>query len=190
MYMRIRVLALSAVAASLLSGCGGVQALIFRIAMDKAKLSVAAQPTCYATNQLPMSNGTATSQNLKDEGQWVLWDAEGKQYLDVGNQTFSLGDAPDVVITQLIEGAGDKVFQATKTTQSTQGAISTTTQANYKVTFETLGATVKGKINISSAFRCSGPNCNPSQLDCAAETDFVGRRIDAQQLQAYTPQGS
>lgn len=187
--MRIRMLLLAALVPAL-SGCGGaIQTIIFRIALDRAKLNAAAQPTCYATNQLPMMTGTASSTNLKDEMQWVLWDADGKQFLDVGTQRYGMGDAPDVEINQLIEGAGDKVFSASQQAQATQGQISTTVQTNYKVTFENLGATVKGKINISSAFRCSGPNCNPSQLDCAAETDFVGRRIDANQIQAYSPTG-
>lgn len=187
--MRIRILALSAVMASAFSGCGGVQALIYRIAYDKAKLAAAAQPTCYNNNQLPMTNGTGSSVNLKDEGQWVLWDAEGKQYLDVGTQNYDMGDAPAVSITQLIEGVGDKSFAGKKSSQATQGGISTSVEINYKVTFELLGGTAKGKINISSAYRCSGTGCNPSQLDCAAETDFIGRRVDAQQMQIYTPQG-
>ncbi|HYO55700.1 hypothetical protein [Archangium sp.] len=169
MNMRSTLWAVAAVMAGGLMGCGE-QPRYYRVAIDRSPLNNL--PTsCYRPGTVPTDDKT---NNVVDVGQWIIWDGvEGRQYLQVGDIDYELGDA-QVRIVQgdaIVSTEGDK---PTFVVERTQTNPNRTSRATY--TFNKLGNTLEGTLVLSHA--CSGgTGCDPN---CEASLGFVGRRLDVE----------
>lgn len=105
---------LGAVAAALVvtTGCNTGQPRIWRVAYDTSRFVFVDNAQCYVSKRVPQAR-TAQS-NYRRDANWVIWDgvsdANGrpKQYLDIGNPDFKLGDAPRVIVEDAIEGDAEQ----------------------------------------------------------------------------------
>jgi hypothetical protein len=179
---------LGAVAAILVtSGCNSGQPRIWRVAYDTSGFVFVEQPQCYISKRLPQA-GTAQT-NYRRDANWVVWDgvtdASGrpKQYLDIGNPSFKLGDAPRVVVEDAIEGdAAERDFRASRETrnfgpaacnatnlascgQTVRNAIETRT-GEVTVTWESYNPASTGLIKVKSTYRCADNNTGMLQDLC------------------------
>lgn len=192
--MRCLMLATAALAVGMIS-CGGGQPRTYKVAINQTAL--AALPTsCYRTNNAPQNTTAVTSGFVDSE--WTIWDGPAdKQYLDIGTNTWVLGDANAVVtgtasnvnpnnptLPSLIEGSQKTFTEQRVFTRNTVSPAEVDTRS-VTVTFDDVpGDTAKGHIDVSSHYTCS--NCGlPS---CDASLPFVGRKINAQPSVIYSGQ--
>ncbi|MCA2980759.1 MAG: hypothetical protein INH41_13755 [Myxococcaceae bacterium] len=199
---------LGAVAATLLvTGCNTGQPRIWRVAYDTSRFVFVENSACYIGNRVPQARTQQTG--YRRDANWVLWDgvtdAQGqlKQYLDIGNPTFKLGESPSVAVEDVIEGdSGKREFLATRQTQSF-GPVprrSIETRAGtVTVTWENYNPAAIGTLKVRSQYNCvdSGggmpqdlcprPNETPANdaANCEVSVDFVARRIDVTQGTEY-----
>ena len=106
----MKLVALGALSLLSLAGCLQGQPRLYRVAVDVTPVRTIAVPSCFRNNNLPAGRGNITEQNFRSENEWVIWNGTDQtEYLDIGTQTYNLGDAPTIRITEVIEGT-DKTF--------------------------------------------------------------------------------
>lgn len=186
------------VALAALSGCNGGQPRIYRVSVDTTPLRTIADPSCYKNGQLP-SGQQETLSNFRTEAQWVIWDSgDGKQYLDTGSNHFQIGDAPEIVVQDVIEcgSACTGTFQGARTVTNPFPGFQNTTetrQTSITVTFNDEGAAPAGTVQLRAQYACVGncpnPNPVPDSVSCATQLSFEARRIDTSRIEAYQPVG-
>ncbi|MFL5321347.1 MAG: hypothetical protein ACJ790_16930 [Myxococcaceae bacterium] len=181
----LKIAAFAAVVAGLV-GCGNSQARLYQLAIDASALGNL-PPSCYANNTVPTNKTELT--NYKGEDQWAIWDGpDGKQYLDMGTTSFTLGNADPVVVTGVIESTDPKVFSGTRTDRTLPNPsaanpnFSDTQVGTVTVTFDDLGNTTKGTIQLKSEYTCTSCQNNGGKVNCSAQLAFTGRRIDYSNL--------
>ncbi|MEW5737803.1 MAG: hypothetical protein AB1938_02695 [Myxococcota bacterium] len=193
----MRSLKLSVLGAlSLLSlvGCNSGQPRLFRMAIDETPIRSIANPSCFRGNILPSGRGTLTELNYRKEDEWVIWDGVDKQYLDMGNQSWKLGDSPTIVVSDLIEGTGDLSFSAQRSAVTPFPGINATESRQTQVTvkWDNYSASPSGIISLNSQYACVAgtepcppQNPSPDSVSCQATLNFFGRRIDVSQTTQY-----
>ena len=190
----IKLVVFSALALLSLVGCNSGQPRLFRMAIDETPIHTIANPSCFRGNILPSGRGQLTEVNYRKEDEWVIWDGVEKQYLDMGNQKWELGDAPKIVVTDLIEGLGDKIFSAQRTEVTPfPGILATESrQTQVVVTWNDYSTAPSGTIALNSQYacvagqeQCPNPNPTPDSVSCQAQLNFFGRRIDVSQTTQY-----
>lgn len=196
----MKLVALSAVSLLALVGCNNGTPRIYRVAVDKTPIRTIAVPSCFRNNNLPAGRGNITEQNYRDEDEWIIWQGnlnernEQIEYLDLGTQTFDLGDAPTIRVSDLIEGT-DKTFSALRNEQKPIGSDYTEArQTQISVKFNDYSFVPTGTIALSAQYACirgmiECPTGNASPADaasCSSNLNFVARRIEAQHITNYT----
>lgn len=186
------LIAAGAVALLALVGCGGSNARTYSIAYD----SSAAQnlpPSCYLNNTVPNKKVELT--NERQQLAFVIWDGtEGKQYLDISDKTWQLGNAEPVIIEGLIESTDGKVFSGTRTARtlpdpgSANPNFSDTQVSTVTVSFDEIGGTAKGSIALKSDYTCTSCQNNGGKVNCSAQYTFSGRRVDYSNIAAVPNQ--
>lgn len=167
MNLRSTLWAVAAVLVGGTMGCGE-QPKYYRVAIDRAPLDNL-PASCYRGTP-----PTDKTNNVVDVVQWVLWDGvEDRQYLEVGDINYTLGDASvrittgDAIVSSEVDG------KTTFTVERTQTDPARTTRVTY--TLEKSGETLEGKLDLH--YECSGATgCAPN---CDASLSFVGRHLDA-----------
>ena len=167
-------------AALVVTGCNTGQPRIWRVAYDTSRFVFVDNAQCYVSKRIPQAR-TAQS-NYRRDANWVIWDgvsdANGrpKQYLDIGNPEFKLGDAPRVIVEDAIEGdAETRTFVAERQVASL-GPISCqgcgtlacrescgatprnaieTRIGQITVTWDTYNPAATGVIRVTSTYRCA-----------------------------------
>lgn len=174
-----------------LLGCNSGQPRAYRIAVNRAGLQNLAS-SCYVDNK-PDENKVMTT-NLMSEQQWVVWDGpDGKQYLDVGAYAEVLGHAGVVSLAgDVIEGtekvfAGTRVVQTVFTNPFNNNKETRTDTHLITVTFEDMGFSPKGSIDLTLNHACVG--CSTVQPSCTARLTFTGRRVDASNMAVQVNEG-
>jgi hypothetical protein len=195
--MRLNHLFLAATAFFALVGCTPGQPKLYRVALDRSPERNVAAPSCYRNSQLPGGKQISEVHFFEDH-QWVLWDGiEGKQYLDIGAQTFQLGHAPTITVTDMIEGS-DKVFSAQHSEQGPFPGVQATEtrQTLVAVTFNDLGNSPTGTMLLKAEYACINgnqscptPNTVPDSVTCSATLNFVARLVATSQTTNYAPKG-
>lgn len=167
---------LGAVAAVLVvSGCNTGQPRIWRVAYDTSRFIFVDNAQCYVSKRVPQAR-TAQS-NYRRDANWVIWDgvsdANGrpKQYVDIGNPAFKLGDAPRVIVEDAIEGdAEQRSFVAERQVaslgpaacgggnaescgQTVRNAIETRI-GQVTVSWDSYNPASTGIIRVNSTYRC------------------------------------
>jgi hypothetical protein len=186
------------VALAALSGCNGGQPRIYNVAVDITPLRTIADPSCYKNSQLP-SGDQITEVNYRSHHQWVIWDSgDGKQYLDVGQVQFKLGDSPTISVADMIETSQAGTFQGSRNETNTApgnggSMVNETRQTSVTVTFNDEGAAPTGNVQLRAQYACVGncfqPNPTPDSVSCATQLSFEARRIDTSRIEAYSPVG-
>ncbi len=168
-------------------GCNTGQPRTYRIAIDASPLG-SLPPSCYRNNTVSTLRTIGT--NLRAETQWVVWDGvENKQYLDIGNFSVTMGDAERVDVGDMIEGQ-DRVFSGQLVEQKLPDPNSQYTYTktlSLTISFEDMSATAKGTIDANSQYTCTSCVNNDNKVNCAVKLNFVGRRVDTQYIQPYSP---
>lgn len=177
-----------------LMGCSQGQPRIYRVSVDMTPVRTIAVPNCFRNNNLPAGRGNLTEQGYRAEDEWVIWTGvEQTEYLDLGTQTFNLGDAPTIRVADLIEGK-DKVFSAVRNEQKPIGdQFTEVRQTQISVSFNDYSAAPTGTMSLNSQYACirgriDCPLGEASAADaatCTSSLSFVARRIDAQQMTFY-----
>jgi len=194
----MKLVALGALALSAFAGCGQGQPRIYRVAVDATPMRTIAVPSCFRGNKLPDGRGNINEQNYRSEDEWVIWNGvvneknQQIEYLDLGTQSFELGNAPIIKVSDLIQGV-EKTFAALRTEQRPVSNLYTEArQTQVSVTFDDYSASPVGKLALNSVYACSGNGCPtdaalsaPDAASCAVSLDFVARRIEAQQMTVY-----
>src|SRR5258708_6665633 len=90
---------LSFSAAVTLAACNAGQPRIYRVALDDSSTKSIQQTECWKGGKVPTTSSSDT--NLLIEEQWVVWDGADpdgspKQFLDLGPQSYKLGDSPQI----------------------------------------------------------------------------------------------
>ncbi len=187
--MRINKVVLAAAALAVLAGCGASQPRIYMISMDGSPLA-SLPPSCYLNNTVSTLREIGT--NLREELQWVLWDGvENKQYLDIGPFSVRLGQADQISVGSMIEGS-DKVFSGQLVEQKLPDPNSQYTYTktlSVIVSFNDLGASPVGSVDLSSQYTCTACTNNDNKVNCAAKLNFVGRRVDGTNYIGFSPRG-
>lgn len=168
MIQRSTLWAVAAVLVGGTLGCGE-QPKYYRVSIDRAPLDNL-PASCYRSGTTP----TDKTNNVVDVAQWVLWNGvEDRQYLQVGNIDYSLGDARvridvgDAIVSSEV----DK--KTTFAVERTQADPARTTRATY--TLDKTGETIEGTLSLS--YSCTGTTgCAPN---CEASLHFVGIHLDA-----------
>jgi len=192
-----------------LTGCNTGQPRLWRVALDLTPLRTIANPSCFKGNILPSSRGQLSETNFRAESEFVVWDgADQKQYLDIGSWDFQLGESPHICVSDLIEAPDQtsKVFTAQRNlvlpfgySVDCQGiggfqALDATEsrQTQIVVTWSDYGVAPTGTVNLTAQYACVGgrdpcPNPNPTadSVSCNSQLNFVGRRIDFDQITVY-----
>jgi hypothetical protein len=183
-----------ALALLMLVGCNSGQPRLFRIAIDETPIRTIANPACFRGNTLPSGRGTLIETNFRKENQWVIWDGVDKQYLDMGQQTWKLGDAPTIEVSDLIEGGAERTFSAQLLAVTPFPGLDATEsrQTQVVVSWNDYSAAPSGTIGLSAAYacvagrdQCPNPNPTPDSVSCSAVLTFFGRRIDVTQTMNY-----
>jgi hypothetical protein len=187
------------VALAALSGCNNGQPRIYRVAVDTTPLRTIADPSCYKNSQLP-SGDQITEVNYRQEHQWVIWDSgDGKQYIDIGQVSFKLGDSPKIDVTDMIETSQSGTFQGSRNETNTApgnagSMVNETRQTSITVTFNDEGAAPAGNVQLRAQYACVGncfqPNPTPDSVSCATQLSFEAHRIDTSRIEAYSPVGN
>lgn len=190
----MKLVALGALSLLALVGCNQGQPRIYRVAVDETPVRTIAVPSCFRNNNLPAGRGNITEQNYRSEDEWVIWNGvEQTEYLDLGTQTFDLGDAPTIRVSDLIEGT-DKTFSALRNVQKPIGdSYTEARQTQISVKFNDYSFAPVGTIALNAQYACikgraDCPVGDASPADaasCSSQLNFVARRIDVQQLTAY-----
>ncbi len=193
----MKLVALGALALSAFAGCGQGQPRIYRGAVDATPMRTIAVPSCFRGNKLPDGRGNINEQNYRSEDEWVIWNGvvneknQQVEYLDLGTQSFELGNAPIIKVSDLIQGV-EKTFAALRTEQRPVSNYTEARQTQVSVKFDDYSASPVGKLDLNSIYACSGPGCPtdaisspPDAASCAVSLDFVARRIEAQQMTVY-----
>ncbi|MFL5351106.1 hypothetical protein [Archangium sp.] len=172
MNLRSTLWAVAAVMVGGTMGCGE-QPKYYRVAIDRAPLDNL-PASCYRSGTPP----TEKTNNVVDVAQWVLWDGvEDRQYLQVGDINYSLGDASVRITTgdAIVSSEVDK--KTTFTVERTQTDPARTTRVTYTLDKESMG-TLEGTLSLS--YSCTGTTgCAPN---CDASLHFVGRQVDADSM--------
>jgi hypothetical protein len=175
------------------TGCGPAgQPRVFRVAIDTSPITSLTDPQCF-TGNMPNVTDTVSEVAYRQEAIWVVWDAaEGKQYLDMGNTRFKMGDSPQIEVTDLIEGANN-TFSGNRQ-ELTRGLLIEQRSTGIVTTFNDLNATPSGTISLNAQYQCQDgslrcPN-EPAQRSCRVSLKFLARKIDVQQTTVYAPTGS
>ena len=162
----------------LVAGCGPSQARVYRLAVDPSVL-LNLPTTCYRNNATQYDKSTWT--NYKLQYDIAIWDGvDGKSYLDMGQQSFNLGDARRIQVVAPIEGAANVYTASVKdeTLAPSNSATEISTQT-ITVAFTELGATARGTITLRSEYSCTNCSNNNGQVaKCEAALAFTGRKID------------
>ena len=124
----------------------------------------------------------------------MIWNGVDQvEFLDLGTQTFNLGDSPTIRVSDLIEGT-EKTFSALRNEQKPIGDMYTEArQTQISVKFNDYSAVPTGTIALNAQYACiKGRNDCPvgdaspqDAASCSSSLNFVARRIDVQQLTAY-----
>ena len=190
----MKLVALGALSLLSLAGCLQGQPRLYRVAVDATPVRTIAVPSCFRNNNLPAGRGNITEQNYRSEDEWVIWNGTDQtEYLDLGRQTFNLGDSPTISVTDLIEGT-DKTFSALRNVQKPiADQYTEARQTQVSVKFNDYSAVPTGTISLNSQYACikgraDCPVGDQSPLDaasCTSSLNFTARRIDVQQLTVY-----
>ena len=190
----MKLAALGALSLLSLAGCLQGQPRIYRVAVDATPVRTIAVPSCFRNNNLPAGRGNITEQNYRQEDEWVIWNGVDQvEFLDLGTQTFNLGDSPTIRVSDLIEGT-EKTFSALRNEQKPIGDMYTEArQTQISVKFNDYSAVPTGTIALNAQYACiKGRNDCPvgdaspqDAASCSSSLNFVARRIDVQQLTAY-----
>ena len=153
-----------------------------------------AVPSCFRNNNLPAGRGNITEQNYRSEDEWVIWNGTDQtEYLDLGTQTFNLGDAPTIRVADLIEGT-DKTFSALRNEQKPiADSYTEARQTQISVKFNDYSAVPVGTIALNAQYACIkgradcpvGDASPQDAASCSSSLNFVARRIDVQQGTSY-----
>jgi hypothetical protein len=170
---------LALAALPLAAGCGPSQARVYRLAVDPSVL-LNLPTTCYRNNATQYDKTTWT--NYKLQYDVAIWDGvDGKSYLDMGQQTFNLGNAVPVKVIAPIEGAAN-VYTATvksETIAAPNDPFTDIATQTITVAFTEVGAAARGTITLRSEYSCTNCSNNNAQVaKCEAALNFTGRRID------------
>ena len=190
----MKLVALGALSLLSLAGCLQGHPRLYRVAVDVTPVRTIAVPSCFRNNNLPAGRGNITEQNYRAEDEWVIWNGTDQtEYLDLGTQTFNLGDAPTIRVSDLIEGT-DKTFSALRNEQKPiADQYTEARQTQISVKFNDYSAVPTGTIALNAQYACikgraDCPVGDASPQDaarCSSSLNFVARRIDVQQLTAY-----
>jgi hypothetical protein len=180
-------IALGTVAMIALVGCNNGQPRIYRVALGQLS---GIGPACFKGGNLPQSN--SDNKGFVDQLDMVIWDGTDKQYLDIGTQSFSLGDSPTIKINDEIESNADKVFNGQhNVVRNVATNYSEQRLTSITVSFNDYSTSPSGTVDLKADYACSGSSCPtmnnpaPDSVSCAGRLTFAGRRIDAQQITAY-----
>jgi len=196
----MRSLVLSALAVVAMSGCNSGMPRLWRIAIDSTPLSNITDSGCYVDKQLPTNRQLVNEVNFRDESEWVIWDGDTgtdgktKQYLDIGTKQIRLAEAPVIDVSALIEGnATDKEFtgQRNEVRQSLTARANESRQTQITIKWNDYGMSPTGTVRLDARFACAaGADPCPARppadgANCAAQLNFVGRRIDTTATTIY-----
>ncbi|GMU59732.1 MAG: hypothetical protein AMXMBFR34_14950 [Myxococcaceae bacterium] len=190
----LKLLVLGATSLLSLVGCNAGQPKLYRIAIDETPIRTIANPSCFRGNILPSGRGQLSEVNYRKEDEWVIWDSLDKQYLDMGQQSWKLGDAPTIVVSDLIEGGENKIFSAQRNeVKPFPGILATESrQTQVVVTWNDYSAAPSGTIALNAQYacvagqeQCPNPNPTPDSVSCQSNLNFFGRRIDVSQTTEY-----
>jgi len=191
----MKLVALGAISVLSLFGCNQGQPRIYRVAIDQTPVLTIAVPSCFRNNNLPAGRGNVTEQNYRTEGDWVIWNGtETTEYLDLGTQTFNLGDAPTIRVTEVIEGT-DKTFSALRNEQKPiADQYTEARQTQISVKFNDYSFSPVGTVALNAQYACIkgradcpvGDASPQDAASCSSSLNFVARKIDVQQMTAYT----
>jgi hypothetical protein len=190
----MKLVALGALSLLSLAGCLQGQPRLYRVAVDATPVRTIAVPSCFRNNNLPAGRGNITEQNYRSEDEWVIWNGVDQvEYLDLGNQTFSLGDAPTITVADLIEGT-EKTFSALRNVQKPIGdQYVEARQTQISVKFNDYSAVPVGTISLNAQYACIkaradcpvGDASPQDAASCSSSLSFVARRIDVSQQTVY-----
>ncbi len=201
----MKLVALGALSLLALVGCSAGQPRIYRVAVDDSNLRLISTSSCFRNNQLPTGRSNSTETGFRAEDEWVIWNGisndKGEQieYLDLGAQSFKVGDAPTITVGNLIEGT-QKTFSALRGVQEPiSDSYTHARQTQITVKFDDYSASPVGTIALNAQYACiknrvgcpGGPEGTPSDLappdaaSCTTSLSFVARRIEVQQMTAY-----
>ncbi|MBM4378280.1 MAG: hypothetical protein FJ086_03115 [Deltaproteobacteria bacterium] len=169
----------------LIAGCGGSQARVYRIALDPSPLNNL-PTTCYRNNATQYEKTTLSNYKVQFDIS-VLDSVDGKSILDMGKQTFYLGQAAPVVLEGPIEGSAN-IYTASvkKETLAAPNDPFTDVQTTVvTVSFTELGAVARGTLALRSEYSCTNcTNNNNKVAKCEVSLPFTGRQL------AYTNQST
>lgn len=190
----MKVVALGALALVSFAGCLQGQPRLYRVAVDATPVRTIAVPSCFRNNNLPAGRGNITEQNYRQEDEWVIWNGVDQvEYLDLGTQTFNLGDSPTIRVSDLIEGT-EKTFSALRNEQKPiADQYTEARQTQISVKFNDYSAVPTGTIALNAQYACIkgradcpvGDASPQDAASCSSSLNFVARRIDVQQITAY-----
>ena len=190
----MKLVALGAISLLSLLGCNQGQPRIYRVAVDVTPVRTIAVPSCFRNNNLPAGRGNITEQNYRAEDEWVIWNGtDTTEYLDLGTQTFNLGDAPTIRVSDLIEGT-DKTFSALRNEQKPiADQYTEARQTQISVKFNDYSFSPTGTIALNAQYACIkgradcpvGDASPQDAASCSSSLNFVARKIDAAQSTIY-----
>ncbi len=201
----------AALAALVVTGCNTGQPRIWRVAYNTSGVEFVENSSCYIGNRVPQSRTAQT--NYRRDANWVIWDgvsdqASGslRQYLDIGNPTFKLGDSPQVKVEDVIEGDSQTRTFAAERQKASLGPLERnrnaveTRSGRVQVVWENYNPAATGSMTIRSEYRCvdngqmmqdqcprggGGDPVGNEAANCEVNVTFVARRIDVNQNTNY-----
>ena len=182
----------SAAALCTLAACQNGQPRVYRVAVDITSIKTLQDPQCFKAN-MPPTSLTVQEQNYRSETTWVVWDGAGsKQFMDMGLSKFTLGDSPQVVVDDLIEGA-DRSFTATRV-RTLRTNITELEKTIVIANWNDLGATPVGTIVIDASYQCADgltkcPN-EPNKRSCKQTLNFWARKIEVSETSEISSAGA
>jgi hypothetical protein len=181
-----------------LAGCNFGQPRLYRVALDETPIRTIAAPTCFRNSNLPGGRGNVNTVNYRTENEWVIWAGTGTiEYLDLGQQTYNLGDAPTITVSELIEGnATDRAFSGQRTVaRPFSDQYTEQRQTSIQVKFDDYSFSPVGSVTLNSTYACidgsrgkcpTGDQAAQDAASCSATLNFVARRIDYTNGTSYT----
>jgi len=169
----------------LVAGCGGSQARVYRIAVDPAPL-LNLPTTCYRNNATQYEKTTWSNYKLQYDIS-IFDTVDGKSMLDMGSQTFQLGQAVPVKVVAPIEGSANVYTASSKqeTLAAPNDPFTDITTTVVTVAFTELGGTARGTLSLRSEYSCTNCSNNNNQVaKCEVQLPFTGRQL------AYTNQST
>ena len=197
----VKLAIVSAMSLFALAGCNAGQPRIYRVAIDNSAVVGLNNPSCFVNNILPSTGGALVQeQNYREQQEWVIWDGDAqKEYLDIGEKKFRLGDSPTIRVDELIEGT-NKSFSALRNTQNQHGGdFNEVRGEQIAIKFNDYSFSPTGTIGLSAQYACvrgrtecpkaedvqSPVTGDSDAASCSVSLGFVARKIDADQLTAY-----